>query len=55
MLSLTVNRTLKLVSKDDPFFSTLSEQSDDTVYLGELNYMFAIENIDPRVGRVSMT
>ena len=56
MLSLTVNRTLKLVSKDDPFFSTISEDYDETVYLGEkLNFMFAIANIDPRAGLISAT
>lgn len=54
MLSFTVNRVLKLVSKDDPFFSTISEPSSETVNLGELNFMFAIENIDPRAGKISV-
>ena len=54
MLSFTVVRTLKLVSKDDPFFSMLAMAADEVeVDLWDLGFMFAIDNLDPRVGRVS--
>ena len=44
---------MKLVSKDDPFFSSLSMSSDEEeIDLGNLKYMFALENIDPRIGRL---
>ena len=53
MISFTVNRSMKLVSKDDPFFSSLSMSSDEEeIDLGNLKYMFALENIDPRIGRL---
>ena len=44
---------MKLVSKSDPFFSMLSMAAeDDFVDVGNLKYMFAVQNMDPRVGRV---
>ena len=54
MISLAVNRTLKLVSDDDPFLSSISEAvDDDQVELGSLDFMFAIKNIDPKLGRIT--
>ena len=47
-------RTMKLVSRDDPFLSMISRPSDDDTELLELSklgYRFALEAIDPRVGR----
>ena len=55
MISFTVNRSMKLVSKDDPFFSSLSMSAEEeNIDLGKLKYMFAIENIDPRKGRLAV-
>lgn len=50
---LTV-RTGKLVSKTDPFFSMMTMAKDETepIDLGAMNFIFAIEDIDPRAGRV---
>ena len=54
MISFSVNRTVKLVSKDDPFFSMLAMAAEeDEVDLWSLKFMFAVEKLDPRVGRVS--
>ena len=51
MVSYSVNRMLKLVSKEDPFFSMLTMPSEyQEVDLWELNYMFAIEDVEPRIG-----
>ena len=45
-------RTLKLVNSDDPFLSmiTMKQQDDEIIDLWQLDFMFAIENIDPRIG-----
>ena len=54
MISFTVNRTIKLVSKDDPFFSMLAMAAEENeIDLWDLNFMFAVEKLDPRVGRVN--
>lgn len=56
MISFTVNRCVKLVDASDPFFSMLTMASEDEqIDLWELNYMFAVEKLDPRVGRVKAT
>lgn len=56
MMSFTVNRCMKLVSKDDPFFSSLSmDSAEENVDLGALKYMFAVEQLDPSVGRLTAT
>ena len=55
MIGFTVNRSVKLVSKKDPFFSMLTMASEfQGIDLWKLNYMFAIESLDPRVGRVQV-
>ena len=44
---------MKLVTFDDPFFSmTTMSQDDVLIDIWKMDYMFAIENIDPRVGRI---
>ena len=54
MISFAVNRTLKLVSDDDPFLTLISEAvDDDKVELGSLDFMFAIKKIDPKIGRIT--
>ena len=54
MIAFTVNRTTKLVSQEDPFFSMLAMAAEDSeVDLWELNFMFAVTKLDPRAGRVS--
>ena len=51
-----VMRTIKLFSKEDPFFSmTTLENAPETLDLWSLGFSFAVESIDPRVGRVSAT
>lgn len=54
MTSFTLVRTLKLLSNDDPFFSTVTKarDTDDQIDLGKLGMMFAIEKIDPSFGYV---
>ena len=53
MLSFFMVRTLKLISKEDPFFSmtTMSEYNSH-IRLGELGFIFAVENVPPEIGRV---
>ena len=45
MIAFLTNRLMKLVSKDDPFFSMLNFASDQTynIDLWENKYMFAVE------------
>ena len=49
-------RTSKLVSATDPFFSmmTMAKEETDPIDLWALNYMFAIEDVDPRVGYINV-
>ena len=54
MTSFTVVRTMKLVSKDDPFFSTVTKsREDEGLDLWKLGIMYAIEKIDPSIGVIS--
>ena len=54
MLSFMVVQTNKIISRDDPFFSmTTVVLESQKVDLWELGFMFAIENINPRIGRIS--
>ena len=49
-----VLRTVKLVTSDDPFFSlTTMGVTDQNMDIWKLDFMFAVENIDPRAGRIS--
>ena len=50
-------RTLKLYSASDPFFSmmTMAKEEVDPIDLAALDFMFAIEQVDPRVARVVVT
>ena len=46
-------RSIKLVTKDDPFFSLTMMGADDvSIDIWELDFMFAIEKIDPRIGTI---
>ena len=55
MISFAVNRTIKLVSKDDPFFSMLAMAAEEReIDLKDLKFMFAIEKLDPSVGRIGV-
>ena len=49
-------RTLKLFSASDPFFSmmTMAKEEQDPIDLWALNFMFAIEDIDPRAARITV-
>ena len=46
-------QTQKLISLEDPFFSmmTTPRAESEALDLGKLGYNFAVEKIDPRVGR----
>lgn len=48
--------TLKLVSREDPFLSanTLPRKDDHRVDLVALDYAFAVTQVDPKLGRVSI-
>ena len=49
-------RTIKIVSLDDPFLSMTHMGVEGTpIDLKKLQYFFAIENIDPRIGRVKVS
>ena len=54
MIAFLTNRLMKLVSKDDPFFSMLNFASDQTedIDLWKDKFMFAVEKLDPRAGRI---
>ena len=46
-------RTVKLFNRDDPLFAMSIEPYDDTtIDLWALEFMFAVEDIDPRYGRL---
>ena len=55
MISLALNRTVKFLSVDDPFLSVISDAvTDDKIDFGALNFMFAVEKLDSRVGRIEV-
>ena len=46
-------RTMKLFLGEDPFFAMAIEPyENETIDLWSLDFMFAVENIDPKVGRL---
>lgn len=49
-------RTLKLVSRDDPFFSMITMEKDEQIAidLWKNNFAFAIEAVDPKIGRIDV-
>ena len=48
-----LTRTRKLFRGDDPFFAMAIEPyEDDIIDLWSLGFMFAVENVDPKVGRL---
>lgn len=49
-------RTLKLYSASDPFFSmmTMAKEEQDPIDLWALNFMFAVEHVDPRAARITV-
>ena len=52
-ITFLVIRTIKLASGDDPFFSmTLLPSENEAIDLWKLDFMFAIEDLDPRVGQI---
>lgn len=54
MLVFLIARSYKLVSKEDPFFSTtiIASPKDFLFDLWELGFIFALSKVDPTVGRV---
>ena len=58
MLIFMFIRTSKLFSASDPFFTMTAQALEDTnefIDLWELGFMFAVEDIDPRIGRVEVS
>ena len=49
-------KTLKLVSREDPFLSTHTGPRDDTFAadLKKLDYFFAVQQLDPRAGQIEV-
>ena len=57
LLSFVGQRTMKLISASDPFFSMTRQANDDSqgpIDLWALGFMFAVEKIDPRYGRIAV-
>ena len=53
LISLT--RTIKLFGGTDPFFAMATRSYDDeTIDLWALKFMFAVQDVDPRLGRVEV-
>ena len=52
VISFTVMRTIKLVNKIEPFFSSTIEVYDGQFDLWALDFMFAIQKLDPRIGTI---
>ena len=51
--SFAIVRTMTLVSSTDPFLSMMAQEvTDPSIDLWDLDYFWAIEKPDPRVGRV---
>ena len=54
MIAFCTQRTSKLISRDDPFLTMTSNSKDDSiVQLGPQGFMFALTEIDPKVGVLS--
>ena len=51
-ITFLVIRTNKLASREDPFFSMTLQFENEIIDLWKLDFMFAIESIDARVGRI---
>ena len=48
-------QTSKLMTKDDPFFSSITQVLETQIVdLWKLGFMFAVEDIDPRIGRLEL-
>ena len=57
MLSFMLVRTSKLISAEDPFFSMTTQVREDTtnpIDLWKLGFMFAVEQVEPRIGRIEV-
>ena len=52
--TIAITRTIKLISGSDPIFAmAVKPQDDEAIDLWALNFMFAIESIDPKYGTLS--
>ena len=53
-LAFCAVRTIKLASREDPFFSMMTMEKDESIPidLWANNFVFAVEAIDPRIGRL---
>ena len=47
-------KTQKLLGHDDPFFASIKVPANvgESISLQDLQYLFAIQKVDPRYGRV---
>ena len=52
MIAFTMMRLINLFSNDDPYFSMTTHWNENGVDLWDLDFMFAIENLDPAYGRI---
>ena len=52
MIAFFTVRTLKLVTASGPVFSSTYSAQTEMIDLWELGFMFAIEDIDPKIGRI---
>ena len=53
MIAFVSVRTKKLISRDDPLLTTTNNSHRDSlVRLGEQGFMFAIMDVDPRIGQI---
>ena len=52
-ITFLAQRTMKFAKRDDPFFSmTLLPSDYEVVDLWNLDFYFAIEDLDPRIGKI---
>ena len=52
---ISTSRTINLFEGEDPFFSMSDvAYGDETIDLWALQFMFAVEDIDPKLGRIEV-
>ena len=55
MITLALNRTVKFLKHDNPFLSVMTDAvTDDRIDFGALDFMFAVQKPNPRVGRIKV-
>ena len=55
MITLALNRTVKFLKHDNPFLSVMTDAvTDDRIDFGALDFMFAVQKPNPRVGKIKV-